>query len=568
MPAPVPATPIYTPVSQDSSVLKIENQFPPMKAPVAIKTTTAPDKIPAVIQNAEPADAIQGFGNQVPLVLALQQIVPTNYRYSFQPPINPGQRISWKGGKPWKDVIADIARSNNMNVDIISNVVAFRAQASTPPMAMPMDQGMNAVPVMPAALPVIPTTQVKSISSPIVNSPLSQAELPAPMVLKPADKKIETADFDAPLPMAPVQPAPVAAPKDEIVFDAPASKIKTDELPAPMDLKAGAVKTETIMPSTPAVEKTIAATSKTTKTFSDQNGTIVTTSASKTTEKAPDVLAPPTEKLFQDIPPEAEKNTESPKAANFDNLMDSGAPVVKKTVKDKTITTATEEKTTTTPLKNKYADLELPAGASFMTVPSGVADPVKGETSKKIVTQKTTTQTTSLLKPIDPVSPKAEEKPKVSDPLDNLGKNDDQPKQKLPEKSLKDQVISSSQLPATAVPVPPVATQEMASVTTASSGVDIKSDLGTARDWEAHKDETMRQTLTRWSQEANVSLVWSSEYDYPLQTGLRIHGNYADAVRTLLAGFSKAQPRPLGRFFKNQQVGAQPVLIVETQRFD
>ena len=91
-------------------------------------------------------------------------------------------------------------------------------------------------------------------------------------------------------------------------------------------------------------------------------------------------------------------------------------------------------------------------------------------------------------------------------------------------------------------------------------------DYMAVQEWQAQKDETLRHALTEWSQRVGVSLVWSSEYDYPLQTDLRIKAAYPDAVRTLLAGFSKAQPRPLGRLFKNAQVGAAPVLIIETQR--
>lgn len=93
-----------------------------------------------------------------------------------------------------------------------------------------------------------------------------------------------------------------------------------------------------------------------------------------------------------------------------------------------------------------------------------------------------------------------------------------------------------------------------------------QTDLTAVQEWVAHKNETLRQTLTSWTEQAGVSLVWSSEYDYPLQTDVRVNSGFSAAVRTLLAGFSKAQPRPLGRLFKNDSVGAQPVLIVETQR--
>jgi hypothetical protein len=107
-------------------------------------------------------------------------------------------------------------------------------------------------------------------------------------------------------------------------------------------------------------------------------------------------------------------------------------------------------------------------------------------------------------------------------------------------------------------PLPPVTAEEKALAPTI--------DLNTADEWSGLKDSTLRQVLTAWAQRAGVSLIWSLEYDYPLQTDVRIKGTFPDAVRTLLAGFNKAQPRPLGRLFKNTAVGGEPVLVVETQR--
>src|SRR5690606_22187091 len=95
--------------------------------------------------------------------------------------------------------------------------------------------------------------------------------------------------------------------------------------------------------------------------------------------------------------------------------------------------------------------------------------------------------------------------------------------------------------------------------------VQLAADIDTVSEWQGVKNATLRDVLTEWSERAGVSVVWSSEFDYPLQTDVRIQASYTDAVRTLLAGFGKASPRPIGRLFKNKAVGAQPVLVVETQ---
>lgn len=75
--------------------------------PLATKTAT-----PFVAQNAPVAPAekggVVGFGKDIPLGLALHQIVPSHYGYSFGPGAaeKMGQRVSWDGkGRSW-DVVA------------------------------------------------------------------------------------------------------------------------------------------------------------------------------------------------------------------------------------------------------------------------------------------------------------------------------------------------------------------------------------------------------------------------------------------------------------------------------
>ncbi len=55
----------------------------------------------------ESYEIIEGFGKDMPLALALRQIVPAKYAFSFGSGVNPGARVSWQGGKPWNEVLAD-----------------------------------------------------------------------------------------------------------------------------------------------------------------------------------------------------------------------------------------------------------------------------------------------------------------------------------------------------------------------------------------------------------------------------------------------------------------------------
>lgn len=82
--------------------------------------------------------------------------------------------------------------------------------------------------------------------------------------------------------------------------------------------------------------------------------------------------------------------------------------------------------------------------------------------------------------------------------------------------------------------------------------------------WEAPKGASLRQTLTQWSDQAGVELYWSSEFDFPLQSTVRLSGTFEDAVQNILTGLKDAQPRPIGRLHPNLPDGPA-VLVIETR---
>jgi len=393
-----------TPVVKHSDALLLDEAMP-APAPVTAPKAPAPAAIaweatpsipsPAIppampkIDAAELEDdgmPIEGFGRGVPLVLALQQIAPPEYRYSFDYGVDAGMRINWTGGKSWKAVIVDIARDNGLSVDIVSNVIAFHrrspmeivdaqtAMDRTPDTVQGMKLKPLEAPPMPAALPM-PT------AAPVVGA---SAEAQPMSILQPLEAQ------------APETPSPAPQP---VAVDAPARELLAEA-------KAAAA-------------------------------------------------------------------GEKPKII-FDPLLDADKPA-KKVVKDKQILTAD-------------------SASDDMTV----------------------------LPPV--VSPSVSSSDIVFDDAPALEK-------------------------------PAAAPQQ----------VQLAADIDTVSEWQGVKNATLRDVLTEWSERAGVSVVWSSEFDYPLQTDVRIQASYTDAVRTLLAGFGKASPRPIGRLFKNKAVGAQPVLVVETQ---
>jgi len=65
-----------------------------------------------------PDDEVVGFGNDMPLALALQQIAPSGYAFSFGDGVNPGSKVSWSGGKSWFDVMRDMIAPLNLKASV------------------------------------------------------------------------------------------------------------------------------------------------------------------------------------------------------------------------------------------------------------------------------------------------------------------------------------------------------------------------------------------------------------------------------------------------------------------
>jgi len=66
---------------------------------------------------------IQGFANDVPLSVALRQILPNNIGFSVAQDISLGTLVSWQGGAPWRDVLKNMLSSKNLTIKEDGNIV-------------------------------------------------------------------------------------------------------------------------------------------------------------------------------------------------------------------------------------------------------------------------------------------------------------------------------------------------------------------------------------------------------------------------------------------------------------
>ncbi len=118
-PAPPPSQPITRAPQSYDPPLVIQG------APKAEPSAAAKEKVleehfltPPPSAVATPSDSappketvVRGFANNVPLSVALRQILPPEYGFSVSQDVQLSTLVSWQGGRPWKPILEDTLKS-------------------------------------------------------------------------------------------------------------------------------------------------------------------------------------------------------------------------------------------------------------------------------------------------------------------------------------------------------------------------------------------------------------------------------------------------------------------------
>lgn len=141
-PEPVQNGTIGEPASSPSLILNPypleNNDLPPAKEEAIEKQAPVPptpvqESASDINQNKDVTyEVIEGFGIKMPMALALSQIVPPEYAYSFSEGVNPGARLSWEGGKAWNIVLNDALTPLGIEASINGKKVVLRAINALP----------------------------------------------------------------------------------------------------------------------------------------------------------------------------------------------------------------------------------------------------------------------------------------------------------------------------------------------------------------------------------------------------------------------------------------------------
>lgn len=114
----------------------------------------------------EKEKTVRGFANNVPLAVALRQILPSEYGFSAAQDVPLSTVVSWQGGRSWRPILEDMLKSIGL---------AMREQAKMIHIVrVPGSEGL-----LPAAAAVSPPPSTQTLQPPLEKKPVTLLTPPA-----------------------------------------------------------------------------------------------------------------------------------------------------------------------------------------------------------------------------------------------------------------------------------------------------------------------------------------------------------------------------------------------------
>jgi hypothetical protein len=123
----------------------------PLPAPLSTSPTrqavqTEPKTLVAKQPTSRPNfETVEGFASDIPMILALREIVPNDYGFSFAKGIDLGQRISWEGGRIWPAILEDVLAPADLDFRISGKIVRIEPAGSQPEPDSQMATGSSVI---------------------------------------------------------------------------------------------------------------------------------------------------------------------------------------------------------------------------------------------------------------------------------------------------------------------------------------------------------------------------------------------------------------------------------------
>ncbi|MCL2468739.1 MAG: toxin co-regulated pilus biosynthesis Q family protein [Alphaproteobacteria bacterium] len=222
-PPAAPAPPVWTPPQDQNPYAQTPIQpYPDVVTydpydgyPQALPPVTQPE---TVMPSGAATDIVQGFGDNVPLSIALRQVLPQDVGFSVAQDVSLGTPVSWRGGAPWRQIMGDMLTPAGLSFREQGPIVQVIRAGELPAVTQPL-----LPPPLPA--PMARTPEMAPSFAPPANAPMAivpSAEnyarpLPPPPAAAPS---MATGYF--PAAPAGMKPAPMAAPMPMPAIGGPA----------------------------------------------------------------------------------------------------------------------------------------------------------------------------------------------------------------------------------------------------------------------------------------------------------------------------------------------------------
>lgn len=217
-------------------VPQIAPAVPAAPAPVQGGVVAAPLESVDALEISQPgqdfgSDVLEGFGSDVSLAIALQQIAPVGYQFSFGTGVNPGVVVSWQGGKPWRAVLSETLSPYGMDFYVRDNVITVvTSGARAPAQRVAVQQKAPATEMSDLPLDMIDSSlggyaQVKKEEP----EPVTIRRLKPGLLLDRLDETTHQAAVENQAPLAPSPSAPmnIATAQSSVALQPAEQKVST-----------------------------------------------------------------------------------------------------------------------------------------------------------------------------------------------------------------------------------------------------------------------------------------------------------------------------------------------------
>ncbi len=105
----------------------------PARAPEHVLVPPASAQKDMAAQGKElDAKPVKGFANDIPLTVALRQILPSDYGFSMAQDVDAGALVSWRGGAPWRQTLSDMLHVAGLGMQEDGQMIRIVRQGSQP----------------------------------------------------------------------------------------------------------------------------------------------------------------------------------------------------------------------------------------------------------------------------------------------------------------------------------------------------------------------------------------------------------------------------------------------------